>query len=67
MVTLLKKTALGIGCGVSTIGGEMGRGFCSTTLGKGVAVAVEGGSPNSAAEVGKGADREGGLVGGLEE
>ena len=64
IVTLLKKT-LGEACGAGNAGGVLERSFASVIWGRGVA--VDGGRPKSAAEEGKGAERNGGLVGGLED
>ena len=64
IVTLLKKISVGA-FGTGRVGGVVGQGVFSVIFGKGVA--VEGGSPKSAAEVGKGAAHDRGRVGGLED
>ena len=62
--TLLKKTVLDAPEAMAA-GGVIERGAFSTMWGNGVA--VDGGSPKSAAEVGSGADLDGGRVGGLDD
>ena len=64
IMTLLKNT-VGGGADADIAGGVMGRGLASESFGSGVA--IEGGRPKSTAEVGSGTERDGGLVGGLEE